>query len=126
MNTPETEIHPLKAVEAAEREYAAGNYVESSRILWQATEATYAMMAEAHGLGVGDLYEVADALDKKYGGDDPKLKHYYSGYLTTRGLMKDHAEMEALEDYELDWPHRRLVHFILECYRKFGNDDAGQ
>ena len=126
MNAPETEMHPLQALDAAEREYAAGNYVASSRILWQATEATYAMLAKAHGLDAADLYEVADALDRKYGDEAPKLKHYYSGYLTTCGLMKDHAEMEALEDYELDWPHRRLVHFIRECYRKFGNDDASR
>ena len=126
MNAPRTEMHPLQALAAAEREYAAGNYVESSRILWQATEATYAMLAEAHGLDAGDPNQVADALDRKYGGNDRKGKRYYSGYLITCGLIRDHAEMEALEEYELDWPSRRLISFIRECYRKFGSDDASR
>lgn len=126
MSAPETEMHPLKALEAAEREYAAGNYVESSRILWQATEATYAMLAKAHGLDAADLYEVAKALDRKYGGDDSKSKYYYRGYLISCGLMQDHAEMEALEDYELESPHRRLPPFIRKCYRQFSGYDNGQ
>ena len=126
MNTPDTEMHPLKALEVAERQYAAGNYVESSRILWKATEATYVMMAKAHGLHTRDLNQIAAALDRKYGGNDRRSKRYYSGYLTTCGLMQDHAEMEALEGYELDWPSRRLMNFIRESYLKFGNDDTGR
>lgn len=126
MSAQETEMHPLKALEAVEREFAAGNYVESSRILWKATEATYAMMAKAHGLHTGDLNQIADALDRKYGGNDRRGKGYYSGYLITCGLMRDHAEMEALEEYELDWPSRRLMNFIRECYRKFENDDTSR
>ena len=126
MSVRETEMHPLQALEAAEREFAAGNYVDSSRILWKATEATYAMVAKAHGLRTGDLNQIADALDRKYGGNDRRGKGYYSGYLITCGLMRDHAEMEALEEYELDWPSRRLMNFIRECYRKFGNDGTNQ
>ena len=126
MSPQDTEMHPLKALEAAEREYAAGNYVASSRILWQATEATYAMLAKAHGLDAADLIAVAKALDRKYGGDDSKSKYYYRGYLISCGLMQDHAEMEALEDYELESPHRRLPPFIRKCYREFSGYDTGQ
>ena len=74
MSVRETEMHPLQALEAAEREFAAGNYVESSRILWKATEATYAMVAKAHGLHTGDLNQIADALDRKCGGNDRRGK----------------------------------------------------
>ena len=126
MSAQETEMHPLEALELAEREFAAGNYVNSSRILWKVTEATYAMMAEAHGLHTKDPNQVADALDRKYGGNGRRDKRYYSGYLIACGLMRDHAEMEALEEYELDWPSRRLMSFIRECYKKFGSDDASR
>ena len=115
-------MHPLQALAAAEQEYAAGNYVESSRILWQATEATYAMLAEAHGLDAGDLIAVAKALDHKYHANDKYSPRHYRGYLISGKLLRDHAEMAALEDYELEGPHRRLPAFILKCYREFGDD----
>lgn len=119
-------MHPLEALEAAEREFAAGNYVESSRILWQATESTYAMMGKALGLDTSNLIEVADSLDRKFGGSDSKSKYHYRGYLIACGLMRDHAEMEALEYYELEGPHRRLPPFVRQCYRKFGSNDSGK
>ena len=122
MNAPETEMHPLKALDAAEREYAAGNYVASSRILWQATEATYAMLAKAHGLDPADLIAVAKALDHKYHANDRYSPRHYRGYLISGKLLRDHAEMAALEDYELEGPHQRLPAFILKCYREFGDD----
>ena len=68
MSVRETEMHPLQALEAAEREFAAGNYVESSRILWKATEATFAMMAKAHGLDASDTGEIAETLDGRHVG----------------------------------------------------------
>ena len=126
MGAPETEMHPLKALEMAEREYAAGNYVESSRILWQATQDTFSMLAKAHGLDASDLIAVARALDRKYGGDDSKSKYHYRGYLLSGGLMRDHAEMDVLEDYELESPHRRLPLFIRKCYHEFDCYDIGQ
>ena len=126
MSAQEIGMHPLQALAAAEREYAAGNYVESSRILWQATEATYAMLAKAHGLDAGDLIAVAKALDRKRDGIDPTFKHYYLGYLISGWLMEAHAEMEALEDYELESPHQRLPTFIRKCYREFGDNDITQ
>ena len=126
MNVPEVEMHPLDALAAAEREYAAGNYVESSRILWLATEATYGMLAKAHGLNAGDLIAVAKALDHKYHAGDPKRERYYRGYLISCWLVEAHAEMEALEDYELDGPHHSLPPFIRKCYREFSDHDIGQ
>jgi len=35
--------------------------------------------------------------------------------------MRDHADMDVLEDYELAGPHRRLPEFIRKCYREFDN-----
>jgi len=77
MSVPETEMHPLQALEAAEREFAAGNYVDSSRILWQATEATFAMMAKAHGLNTSDTGEIAEALDVRHGGKSSGHNRYH-------------------------------------------------
>lgn len=126
MKTQETDMHPLEALEAAEREYLAGNYVKSSRILWKATEATFTMMAKAHGLNASDPLDVAKVLDRKHHAKDPYRPYYYSGYLISGMLLQAHAEMEALEDYELDGPHRGLPPFIRKCYREFSSDDVGQ
>ena len=124
MSASEATLHPLAALAVAEREFDAGNYVASSRILWQATESTYAMMAEALGLDAGNLIAVADALDHRYRIDHPTRPHHYNGYLITGKLLRDHAAMGVLEDYELEGPHRRLPPFIRECFQKYGKHDA--
>ena len=123
MSAPETEMHPLKALEAAEREYAAGNYVESSRILWQATQDTFSMLAKAHGLDAVDAGDIAEALDdERDGRATGRGKHYYLGFYISGTLMRDHAEMDVMEGYDLAGPHRRLPEFIRKCYREFSND----
>ena len=50
MTTTESKTTTLESLDVAQREFEAGNYIESSRILWQATQATYDMLARAHGL----------------------------------------------------------------------------
>lgn len=109
---------PLESLPAIEREFAAGNYVESSRLLWEATKSTFLMLGQAHGLKTGCVHEIAHALDEKYAG-----KRRYMGPLITGELAQDHAEMEALEYHELEIPHRLLPEFIRQCYREFGSDD---
>lgn len=119
MTTTESKITTLESLEVAQREFDAGNYIESSRILWQATQATYRMMAKAHGLDPSNLGKVATALDKKY-----DTRYHYLGYLISGRLLRDHAEMDVLEYGDLEYPHEDLPPFIRKCYREFAPDDA--
>ncbi len=111
------ETLPVETLPVIEQEFAAGNYVESSRLLWEATKNTFLMLGKAHGLHTDDTRAIAYALDGKYG-----LKMHYLGVLIAGGLAQDHAEMEALEYHELEIPHRLLPEFIRQCYREFGPD----
>ena len=121
MTTTESKASTLESLDIAQREFEAGNYIESSRILWQATQATYRMMAKAHGLDPADHIAVARALDKKY-----NTGYYYSGYLISGKLLRDHAEMDVLEYGDLEYPHEDLPPFIRKCHRQFAPDDASQ
>ena len=121
MTTLESKTTTLESLEVAQREFEAGNYIKSSRILWQATQATYDMLARAHGLDPSNLSAVARALDKKY-----DTRYRYLGYLISGRLLRDHAEMDVLEYYELDSPHEDLPPFIRKCYREFAPNDASR
>ena len=121
MDAPKAKMTTLESLEVAQREFDAGNYIESSRILWQATQATYDMLAKAHGLDPADHIAVAKALDKKY-----NTRYHFRGYLISGKLLRDHAEMDVLEYYELDSPHEDLPPFIRKCYREFAPDDAAR
>ena len=118
MTTPVAKATPLESLPVIEREFAAGNYVESSRLLWEATENAFLMLGKAHGLYTDDTRAIAYALDEKYG-----LKMHYLGVLIAGRLAQDHAEMEAQEYHEPEIPHRLLPEFIRQCYREFGSDD---
>ena len=121
MTTTESKASTLESLDIAQREFEAGNYIESSRILWQATQATYRMMAKAHGLDSSDLSATARYLDKKY-----STRYHYLGYLNSDGLLHDHAEMDVLEYGDLEYPHEDLPPFIRKCYRQFAPDDASE
>lgn len=121
MNAPKAEMTTLESLEVAQREFEAGNYIESSRILWQATRATYKMLAKAHGLDPSNLSAVARTLDKKY-----NRRYHYLGHLISGELLGDHAKMDVLEFYDLEYPHEDLPLFIRKCYREFAPDDASQ
>ena len=117
MTAPIAKATPLESLPVIEQEFAAGNYVESSRLLWEATKNTFLMLGKAHRLETGCVHEIAHALDEKYAG-----KRRYIGRLIAGELAQDHAEMEALEYHELEIPHRLLPEFIRQCYREFGPD----
>ena len=119
MNALKAEMNTLESLDVAQREFDAGNYIKSSRILWQATQATYDMLAKAHGLDPSDHIAVARALDEKY-----NTRYHYRGYLISGKLLRDHAEMDVLEYYELDSPHEDLPPFIRKCYHEFAPNDA--
>ena len=121
MTTTEKAITPLESLADAEREFKAGNHQEASRILWKATEATFDMLAKAHGLDPSNHIAVATTLDEKY-----DLRFYYRGKLITGKYLRDHADMGVLEDYELEEPRDSQPRFIRECYLDFESDDSGQ
>ena len=121
MTTTEKGTTPLESLADAEREFELGNHREASHILWKAAESTFDMLAKAHGLDPSDHIAVATALDEKY-----DLGLYYRGRLITCKALRDHAELEVWEDYELEWPRESVPLFIRECYRKFYTDDTGR
>lgn len=121
MTTTEKTMTTLESLDVAEREFKSGNYHESSRILWNATESTFDMLAKAHGLDPSNHIAVATALDEKY-----DLGLYYRGKLSTGKSLRDHADLEVWEDYELEWPHESIPLFIRESYRKFHTNDTGR
>ena len=58
----------LEYVDASKREQAAGNHIEAAALMWQATQATFAALADAHGVKYSglddvDLFAIADALE---------------------------------------------------------------
>lgn len=119
MTTTEVKMAPLEILETAEREFADGNYRKSSRLVWEATEATFRTLAKAHDLDLSDIREVAIALDEKEG-----RRRYYRGRLVSAGLLRDHAEMEVLEDYQIKWSHKSQSKFIRQCLQDMKSDDA--
>ena len=120
MTTQTVTTTPLESLPAIEREFAAGNYVESCRMLWEATKSTFLMLGQAHGLHTDDTRSIAYALDEKYG-----LDMRYLGLLIAGRVARDHVITEAFEPYDLEIAHRLLPEFIRWCYAEFGtNDDS--
>ncbi len=119
MTTTEKTMTPLESLDVAEREFESGNHREASRILWNATEATFDMLAKAHGLDPSNQIAVATALDEKY-----NFRFYYQGNLMTGKSLRDHADLEIWEDYELEHPRQSIPTFIRECYQDFVTSDA--
>ena len=124
MSVLETEMHPLQALEAAEKEYCGGNYRKGCRFLWRATEVTFKMLAEAHGLDSTDLYAVAEDLDAKL--ILSNRKHHYLGGLISGKLAKDHYEMDVLEIYDIEGLHRTIPRFVREYLSELDGNDASQ
>ena len=62
-------------------------------------------------LNFGDFIPLAKAL-----GTDPSVRKLdYKGYLTAASLLRDHALMDVLEDYELESAYDDAREFIAEC-----------
>lgn len=118
MTTQIAATTPLESLPAIEREFAAGNYVASSRLLWDATKSTFLMLGRAHDLETGCVREIARTLDEKYPSD-----YRYTGLLISGWVARDHVKTEAFELYNLEISHRLLPEFIRWCYGEFGSDD---
>ena len=106
----------LEYVEASKREQVAGNHVKAAGLMWQATQATFAALADARGveyqgLDYMDLIGVANALES----DSSVTRFYYRSGLGPGSLLKDHAEMDVLESYQLELAYETAEQFIREC-----------
>ena len=117
MSAPKMEMTALEYVDASKREQAAGNHVKAASLMWRATQATFAALADAHGLKLESwdevsLIELARALEAD--GSVPKWR--YRGGLAPGSLLKDHAEMEVLESYQLDLAYETAEQFIRGCF----------
>ena len=117
MSAPEMGKTALGYVDASKREQAAGNHVKAAALMWQATQATFAALADRHGMELKSLDEdelimLARALEAD--GSVPKWR--YRGGLSPGSLLKDHAEMEVLESYQLDLAYETAEQFIRGCF----------
>ena len=116
MSAPAIEMTPLEYVAASKRERAAGNHIKAAGLMWQATQATFAQLAEAHGLNLESWDEVAlIELAKALEADGSVPKWRYRGGLAPGSLLKDHAEMDVLESYQLDLAYETAEQFIRGC-----------
>ena len=88
---------------------AADNPLEGSRLLWKAAEATFARLAQQHGLDGSSIHEVARTLDRKEG-----RNFYYVGSLGVAHRLKDHADMDLMEDYEFESAGDIIRDFVKE------------
>ena len=108
---PATDMTPLEYLACADKEWAAGNHQEAAGLLWNATKATFIGLAEEHGLKCDERFvELAKALES----DGTVTNHYYLGNLIVGTLMRDHADMDVLEGYELDSTYRLVRQFLVE------------
>ncbi len=87
MTTQTKTITPVEYVEAAEREYAVGNDRESARLLADATDALFDMLAEASGFDPSDHLAMAIAMGKEEG-----RRFYYSDRFGAGRNLRLHAE----------------------------------
>lgn len=117
MSAPKMEMTPLEYVDASKREQAAGNHVKAAGLMWQATQATFAALAKSNGLqckglDFNGLLEIAKALEAD--GSVPKWR--YRGGLAPGSLLRDHADMDVLENYQLELAYETAEQFIRGCF----------
>ena len=117
MSAPKMDKTALEYLAASKLEQEAGNHHKAAALMWQATQATFAALAHTHGVkyrGLDDLdlFAIADALEA-----DPTVnKRYYGSAIAPGSLLKDHAEMDVLEDYQLELAYETAELFIRECF----------
>ena len=103
-------MKPLEYMTLADKKYAAGEHREASLLMWKATEAVFVELADWRGLDYTDDYiSLAKALEK----DGAVPKFNYRGSLVTGKVLRDHAEMDVLEDCELRFTYDLARKFVL-------------
>ena len=123
MTTQVKTMTPIEYVEAAEREYAAGNDRESARLLADATDALFDMLAEARGFDPSDHLAMAIAMGKQEG-----RRFYYSDRFGAGRNLRLHAETGLMEEYGMvEWLHEAQFTFIHKTLEELdaGSGSAG-
>ena len=101
---------PSEYLALADSKFDSGEYREAAGLMWKATEAVFVDLADSHGLDyTEDFISLAKDLEKH--NSVPKL--YYRGSLTTGKLLRDHAEMDVLENVEVEFAYETARKFIL-------------
>ena len=101
----------LQYLDAANAEKQAGNQRHAAELMWKATQATFVALAQTRGLECGDLIELAKALEL----DGSVPKYHYRGGLAGATLLRDHAEMDVLEPYEIEDAYHATCEFVKDC-----------
>ena len=117
MTAPATAKTALEYLAASKHEQAAGNHHKAAALMWQATQVTFAALAKSNGLpckglDFNSLLEIAKALEAD--GSVPKWR--YRGGLAPGSLLRDHAEMDVLENYQLELAYETAEQFIRGCF----------
>ena len=100
---------PLEYLAAAERELAADNPLEGSRLLWKAAEATFARLGKVKELDEKEIIALAKSLDQKEG-----RNRYYIGTFGVANALMHNAELDMMEDYELESAYDIIREFVRE------------
>ena len=111
------ELTPLEYVARADKELAFGKHQKAAGYLWKATEATFIRLAKERELDCGDLSAVAISLEKEGAAKGAVLsqRDYHINLIHAKTL-REHAEWELLERYELDGNYELTRAFLVKCH----------
>ena len=113
---PALELTPLEYATRADSAMAAGNHRAAAGLLWQAIQATFIGLAEERGLPYeDDLIALAKTLEA----DGSVHKRYYSSSLGAGKLMRDHAELDALDPCIAKVAYADIRKFVVEQHGEF-------
>ncbi len=79
--------------------------------MWDAARTTFVSLGRARGLESSDLIELAKALES----DGLVPKYHYRGGLAGATLLRDHAKMDVLENYEIKDAFEVTRDFVKDC-----------
>jgi len=108
-------LTPSEFLELADNEMKAGNSRRAAELLWKATRGTLLNLAQKRGLVCGDegddsLIALASAMEK----NGSASEYYYRGKVAAGSLLRDHADFDALEDYELESAYKSARQFVVD------------
>ena len=109
-------LSALEYLARADKEMVAGNGREAAGLLWKATRATLVGLARDKGLDRPEndedaLIELARDMEKHGSISD----YYYRGKIAAGSLLREHADSDVLEGYELESSYRVAREFVVKC-----------
>ena len=113
---PALAMTPLEYATRADKEMAFGNHRAAAGLLWQSIRATFIGLAEERGLPYADdLIVLAKTLEA----DGSVRKRYYSSNLGAGKLLRDHAELDALDPCMAKAAYSDIRQFVVEQHGEF-------